>query len=156
MHFADHSTEGCYAACLLDYYEHKLHGEVERLVARSFAAVLNIGCGKGCYAIGLARRMPTARVFGHDTDSHAQALCRQLGEANGVTECVAVGGLFRREDFSRFAEINTLLVMDTEGRGGGHRRRGRHSPRCERARVSVGPWATVNQMPRLTVALKQQ
>jgi hypothetical protein len=55
MHFADHSTEGC--------YEHELHGEIEQLVTRGFDAVLNIGCGEGYYAIGLARRMPTAAHY---------------------------------------------------------------------------------------------
>lgn len=115
MRFADRSTEGCYTARLLGCYEHELHGEVERLVARGFTAVLNIGCGEGYYAIGLARRLPSAQVFAHDTDPQAQALCRQLAEANGVAERVAVGGLFRGEDFSRFDAMDTLLVMDIEG-----------------------------------------
>jgi hypothetical protein len=115
MQFADHSAAGCYAPRLLGCYEHELHGDIERLVARGFEAVLNIGCCEGYYAIGLARRVPTARVFAHDTDPHAQALCRELAEANGETERVTVGGLFRGEDFSRFAALDTLLVMDIEG-----------------------------------------
>jgi hypothetical protein len=115
MHFADRSTEGCYAARLLGCYEHELHGEIERLVARGFSTVLNIGCAEGYYAIGLARRMSSAQVFAHDTDLEAQAICRQLAQANGVAERIVIGGLFRGEDFSRFDATDTLLVMDIEG-----------------------------------------
>jgi len=115
MHFSDHSTEGCYVPRLLGFYEHELHGDVERLITQDFSVVLNIGCGEGYYAIGLARRMPSTRVFAHDTDPHAQALCRQLAKTNGVADRVTVGGLFHGEDFSRFAAMNTLLVIDIEG-----------------------------------------
>jgi hypothetical protein len=58
---------------------------------------------------------PTVQVFAHDIDPHAQALCRQLAEANSVTERVAIGDLFRGEDFFRFAKIDTLLMMDSRG-----------------------------------------
>lgn len=110
-----HATEGGHAPRLLGCYEHELHAEVERLVARGFATVLNIGCAEGYYALGLARRMPQARVFAYDADPGAQALCRSLAEANGVAGRVTIGGLFRGEDFARFAETDTLLVLDIEG-----------------------------------------
>ena len=110
-----HATEGGHAPRLLGCYEHELHAEIERLAARGFHTVLNIGCAEGYYAIGLARRMPGARVFAHDANPGAQALCRRLAEDNGVADRVAIGGLFRGEDFARFAEADTLLVLDIEG-----------------------------------------
>jgi hypothetical protein len=115
MYFSDHTTEGCYAPRLLGFYEHELHSDLEQLITRGFTTVLNIGCSGGYYAIGLARRMPSARVFAYDTDPYAQAFCRQLAQTNGVADRVSVGGLFRGDDFSRFATTDTLLVMDIEG-----------------------------------------
>lgn len=109
------SAEGCHAPRLLGCYEHELHGEIERLIARGFRTVLNIGCAEGYYAIGLARRMPAAQVFAHDANPAAQAMCRTLAEANGVAARIAIGGLFRGEDFERFADTDTLLVLDIEG-----------------------------------------
>src|SRR5687768_8491348 len=71
MTIGEHGSEGCHAPRLLGCYEHELHPHLERLIRRGFAAVLNIGCSAGYYAIGLARRIPRAVVHAHDTDTNA-------------------------------------------------------------------------------------
>ena len=110
-----HSSEGGHAPRLLGCYEHELHPHLERLIARGFPTVLNIGCSTGYYAIGLARRMPGAILHAHDTDANARNLCHRLAEANGVAERVRIGGLFAGDDFARFVGQDVLLVTDIEG-----------------------------------------
>jgi len=78
----------------LGCYEHELHPHVERLIGRTFDALLNIGCADGYYAVGLARRMPGAPVFAHDLNPKAQTGCREVAALNGVAERGQVGGLF--------------------------------------------------------------
>src|SRR5262249_46123396 len=47
---------------LLGTAELELHGAIEELVERSYRTVLNLGAADGYYAVGLARRLPSARV----------------------------------------------------------------------------------------------
>jgi hypothetical protein len=43
---------------LLGTYEADLHGVLEKAVGRAPRLVINVGCGEGYYAIGLARLLP--------------------------------------------------------------------------------------------------
>jgi hypothetical protein len=115
MRLGQHSAEGCHAPKLLGCYEQALHPHLERFIARGFDAVLNIGCAEGYYAIGLARRIPGAKIFAHDLNEGAQQACRILAEANGVADRITIGGLVRGDDFARFAGRNTLVLVDIEG-----------------------------------------
>jgi hypothetical protein len=115
MRLGQHSAEGCHAPKLLGCYEQALHPHFERFITRGFDAVLNIGCAEGYYAIGLARRMPGTKIFAHDLNEGAQRACRTLAEANGVADRISIGGLVRGEDFARFADLKTLVLVDIEG-----------------------------------------
>ena len=70
---------------------------------------------EGYYAIGLARRMPGTEIFAHDLNEGAQRACRALAEANDVSDRITIGGLVRGEDFARFADRKTLVLVDIEG-----------------------------------------
>ena len=107
--------EGCHIPKLLGCYERELHPIVERITASSYDAVVNVGSAEGYYAIGLARRMPFARIYAHDTNADAQAACQALATRNEVADRVIVGGLFSPADFARFAAERTLVVCDIEG-----------------------------------------
>jgi hypothetical protein len=115
MSFVQQVSEGCCVPKLLGCYEEELHPYIEQAIARAYPQVLNIGVAEGYYAVGLARRMPLARVFAFDTDQNAQRTCQSVAQANGVAERVQIGGLFRGEDFERYAAERTLLVCDIEG-----------------------------------------
>lgn len=115
LRFVGQTSEGCSAPRLLGCYEHELHSHLERLIGQPFEAVLNIGCADGYYAVGLAQRMPSVKVFAHDLNPVAQTNCREVAALNGVGERVQVGGLFQGADFAAFAGKNTWLVMDIEG-----------------------------------------
>lgn len=108
-------TEGCSVPKLLGCYEQELHGVIQQLPARGYSQVIDVGCAEGYYAVGLARLLPQAKVFAHDTNPLAQAACRQMAEANRVQDRVHVGGEFPPEEFQRFANLRTLVVCDIEG-----------------------------------------
>ena len=100
---------------LLGCYEAELHGVVERVVANGYSTIVNIGCGEGYYAVGLARRMPAARVFAFDRAPEAQTMCRQLAEANAVADRVSVAGACGPAELRGLARPGTLIFCDCEG-----------------------------------------
>lgn len=100
---------------LLGSYEEEVHPFVERLLARQYRTVVNLGCGEGYYAVGLALRIPGAAVHAFDTDARSQRLCRDMAEANGVTPRVRVAGECGVTELREVIEAATLVVCDIEG-----------------------------------------
>lgn len=100
---------------LLGSYEAELHGAIEKAILKQFARVVNIGCGEGYYAVGLARRVPHARVWAFDTDGAARAACRKLAELNGVADRVHIEGACGPEELRKLTAEPTLVVCDCEG-----------------------------------------
>lgn len=78
------------AARLLGSYEAELHDIVEGAVVDGYERVVDIGCGDGYYAVGLARRMPACTVEAYDPDPVARDLTRALAAANGVLDRVDI------------------------------------------------------------------
>lgn len=101
---------------LLGSYERELHATIEELGQYEFSEILNIGCGEGYYAIGLARKFPNARVFGYDIDRHALRLCQQMAELNDVTGRILLKSELLASDLKGFRFTGTgLIVCDCEG-----------------------------------------
>ncbi len=115
MDFLPRSAEGCHVAKLLGCYEQPLHPFIEQAVRSGYEAVLNVGCAEGYYAVGLARRMPAARVHAFDLDARAREACAGLAAREGVADRVSVGGEFRSADFAACAGQRVLLLSDIEG-----------------------------------------
>lgn len=115
MDFLPQSAEGCHIAKLLGCYEQPLLPAIEAAIRANYPIILNIGCAEGYYAVGMARRMPGARVLAFDLNPKAQAVCAELAAKNGVAGRVTVGALFKPEDFAAFAGQKVLLVCDIEG-----------------------------------------
>jgi hypothetical protein len=100
---------------LLGVYEEELHGVVERAIEAGPELVIDIGSAEGYYAVGLARRLPGARVHAFDIDANARRLCAALAERNGAGDRVAVGGRCRPDDLNALIAPRTLVVSDCEG-----------------------------------------
>jgi hypothetical protein len=115
MVFVAQGTHGSLAPKLLGTYEHELQGVIDTIIAAEYEAVVNIGAAEGYYAIGLARRMPKARILAHDTDAKAQTVCRHLAATNGVSARVTVGGAFNHADFAVLAGTRAVVLCDIEG-----------------------------------------
>ncbi|MEY3961007.1 MAG: hypothetical protein RIR14_1661 [Pseudomonadota bacterium] len=109
------AAEGSRAARLIGAYEASLHPVIEEIVARAPDLVIDIGSAEGYYAVGLARRLPGARVLARDASDKAQDLCRTLAAANGVADRVEVGGLWSHADFAVCAKARAVVICDIEG-----------------------------------------
>lgn len=115
MAYPVRAAEGARAARLLGCYEASLAPVIETIVARGYAQVIDVGCAEGYYAVGLARRLPQAQVFAQDSDPKAQALVRQMAQANGVQDRVQVGGEIGPQGFDRCLAAPTVVICDIEG-----------------------------------------
>jgi hypothetical protein len=104
-----------HAPILLGAYEHELHPIFEEAIAKNYARILNIGCSVGYYAVGLALRVPNARIEAFDIDADARNKCLEMARANGVEGRVHISGQFFGEDFIKYGDEKTLVIMDIEG-----------------------------------------
>ncbi len=102
---------------LLGCYEVELHAAIAKAIGRDPAVVVNVGCGQGYYAVGLAQLLPRARVFAFDSNPGSQEICRRAAFANRVSERVLVSGKCEIEFFRQIsAEADRpLLIVDCEG-----------------------------------------
>ncbi|MDR3449194.1 MAG: hypothetical protein P4M15_05515 [Alphaproteobacteria bacterium] len=103
------------APVLLGCYEHELHPVMERIIATPYERIINIGCSVGYYAVGLALRMPRARIDAYDISPEARARCTALAALNGVQERVHIGERFDGADFASYAGGKVLALVDIEG-----------------------------------------
>jgi hypothetical protein len=81
--------------------------------------VINIGAGEGYYAVGLARRIPGARVIAFESHERSRELCAVLARLNGVESKVEVRGLCDRESLNAKldpdSKTRTIIICDCEG-----------------------------------------
>ncbi len=103
------------AAKLAGAYELELHDAVEQLVAAAPSVVVNVGCGEGYYAVGLARRLPEATVRAHDLDDDERARCGAMAQRNGVADRVDLRGLCDLDGLRALPQDGVALVLDCEG-----------------------------------------
>ncbi|GAB1478238.1 hypothetical protein MASR2M74_07830 [Paracoccaceae bacterium] len=113
MHYVARASEGARAPRIVGAYETSLVPVLEGIIASAPEVILDIGCAEGYYAVGLARRMPGARVIARDADPAAQEMCRAMATANGVT--VEVGGLLTGPDFDICTRARSVVICDIEG-----------------------------------------
>src|SRR5262249_7917881 len=92
MKYLPRSARSLLPPKLLGCYEAELPPVWERIAGRPYDTVINVGCGEGYYAVGLARLLPAVHVHAFDADPLAQDLCRLLAERNGVAGRVTVAG----------------------------------------------------------------
>lgn len=118
MEYPVRSADGSRSARLLGAYEAGLAPVIEEIVTKGYPMVIDVGSAEGYYAVGLARRLPKARVLARDSNPKAQALCAALALANGVADRVETGGLMAHADFDVCKAQKTLVVCDIEGAEG--------------------------------------
>lgn len=115
MSYGVSASEGTRAARLLGAYEASLHPVIEAIIAKSPDLVIDIGSAEGYYAVGMALRLPQARVLARDSNPNAQKLCRALARANDVAGRVEVGGAFGPADFALCKTARSVVICDIEG-----------------------------------------
>lgn len=104
-------------AVVLGCYEQQLHSVLEQLVERRPDVIVNIGSAEGTYAVGLARRVPEARVLAVDVEPAAVSAVRANADLNGVGRQVEpVGGMSVEELDACLARAERPAVfIDCEG-----------------------------------------
>ena len=100
---------------LLGSYEAELHGVLVQILDNKYDTVVDIGCAEGYYAVGLAMRLPTARVFAFDVEPTALRLCSEMAATNEVKARVAVEGECKIDRLQSLTEGRALVICDCEG-----------------------------------------
>jgi hypothetical protein len=100
---------------LLGCYEAELHNILACIFETGYAEVLNIGCGEGYYAIGIALRLPCARVYAFEANPFIRQMCIEMAHANGVASRVLVTGKCDIEHLRTLALEQALIICDCEG-----------------------------------------
>jgi hypothetical protein len=108
-HLAD-----CLPAKLIGSYEQELHPSLERLIGAGFSMIVNVGAAEGYYAVGLALRMPEARVHAFEIDDRRSELCLELARVNGVADRVETAAECDPAWLAGLDE-DCLLLVDCEG-----------------------------------------
>lgn len=103
-------------AKLLGTYEIELTEIMTHLIEGQYDVVVDVGCAEGFYAVGMALKIPAAKVFAFDISAEARELCEAMAKHNGVAECVTVDGVCTG---ARLVELaahrRTLIISDCEG-----------------------------------------
>lgn len=115
MDYPVRASEGSRASRLIGAYESTLAPVIEQIIARAPDLVIDIGSAEGYYAVGLARRLPQARILARDASPGAQKLCAALARHNGVEAQVEIGGLFTHADFAMCEGRRAVVICDIEG-----------------------------------------
>jgi hypothetical protein len=100
---------------LIGSYEEELHPTLAHIFDRGYNVIVDVGCAEGYYAVGLARKMPTARVYAFDIDPWGRSLCRKMAILNNVSDRVTVAGRCETDDLQRLLSDRALVVCDCEG-----------------------------------------
>src|ERR1019366_1110665 len=87
-----------------------------RMLSNDYAAVVDIGCAEGYYAVGFALRLRNSEVYAFDTDQRAKELCAQMAALNGVDSRIHIGD-FCGLDMLRSLPLGdgALILSDCEG-----------------------------------------
>lgn len=105
-----------FAPKLLGIYERELHPSVERLIARSPAVVANVGAADGYYTVGLARRIPEARVIAFETNEERVSQLIAIADLNGVSDRVeARVAPCDHDALAALLDDRTAIVCDCDG-----------------------------------------
>lgn len=117
MKYVNSSLGGSYYSRLLGTYELELFPLVERISREPFDTIVNVGAAEGYYAVGLAMRNPSARVYAFEANPDGARLIHQMAKMNGVEDRVCIGGSCDARLLSRALAggKRCVVVMDIEG-----------------------------------------
>jgi hypothetical protein len=98
-------------------YEAELHTIISNVIATAYAAIVNIGCAEGYYAVGLSRAMPWAHVYAFDCNTNAKRVCKKSALANRVSDRITIEKSCTVSGLRRALERQkrTFLLSDCEG-----------------------------------------
>jgi len=101
---------------LVGSYEREIHPIIEEICNTRYSEIVNIGCAEGYYAVGLAMRIPTAKVEAFDIEPEARMLTGEMAKVNGLEARLTIRSLCTEETLRDFQFTGKgLVVCDCEG-----------------------------------------
>ena len=102
---------------ILGTYECETHEFLERAIKRKPSVIIDVGCAEGYLAVGLAMRVPGAKVYAFDINENAQRVCAEAASMNGVGDRVITAGECTSAELVRLAggAQRALVILDCEG-----------------------------------------
>jgi SAM-dependent methyltransferase len=101
---------------LLGSYEQELQPLLQRLKARNYSEIVDIGCAEGYFAIGLGRLFPATKIFAYDTNPEGVRLCRLMAQVNQVENRLVTGSFCDAAALQKLPLTRrALVVSDCEG-----------------------------------------
>jgi hypothetical protein len=117
MRYIHSSVGSAYIPKLLGIYERELTPCVEALISQSPRLVVDVGAAEGYYAVGLARRLPEAKVIAFEMEANGQKALHEMAKLNNVTSRLDVRGRCEPSDLAAAlgTERHAVVVCDVEG-----------------------------------------
>ncbi len=110
------SVGSAIAPKVLGSYERELHPILEEICLNDYSEIVDVGCAEGYYAVGLAMRLPKAKVFAFDTDDDAIRLCKQMAQMNKVADRIIIGSFCDAKVLQSIPYTKrALIISDCEG-----------------------------------------
>ena len=103
------------AGKLVGAYESELHSAIASWIASPPETIVDVGCGEGYYAVGLARTCPGSRIVAFDADERERGRCAAMASLNDVADRVRIEGACGIAELQRFTEPGLALLLDCEG-----------------------------------------
>ena len=95
-------------------YELELHPIIYRIIKTEYNTIINVGSAEGYYSIGLAKKIPHARVLSYEVDPWSRGQQRRLAALNHVTN-LRIAGFCTHKQLDRNSRGRTLVLCDIEG-----------------------------------------
>ena len=100
---------------LLGSYEHELESVIEKICTTAYSEIIDIGCAEGYYAVGLARRIRSAKIYAYDINPIAIRLCKEMAQRNQVSDRVFTGTHCDAHTLAQLPTERALILCDCEG-----------------------------------------
>jgi hypothetical protein len=105
---------------LLGTYELELAPVINQIAAISYPVVIDIGAAEGYYAVGLAMRLPSARIIAFEAQVDQHRTLLHMADLNGVRERIEMRGMGTVQTLGGVLPADphnarTLIICDIEG-----------------------------------------
>jgi hypothetical protein len=100
---------------LLGSYEMELIPAVRQAIDRQYPAIVDVGAAEGFYAIGLALKIPGAKVIAFEQEEDARKELAALAALNHVADRIEIRARCEPRDLSEIGIGWGLMILDCEG-----------------------------------------
>jgi hypothetical protein len=115
MAYVSEAAGSMFLPKIVGTYEQEVVPAIEAVISARTARIIDVGAAEGYYAIGLARRLPEAKVWTFDLDPRANRLCGKMAALNGVQDRLIVGRACTHARLNELIVPGTVIVCDCEG-----------------------------------------